>query len=354
MISPADPITAIRSQRRTESPVFWMIVFAGSLLLHLLLALWMRSRLVQAVRVPVEPEPIAVEFAEATDTVSPPQSAQPKQPPSPAVAAKSAPADPPSDAQPVASPVEPPSTSLPSPTSAATLSTPESTRPVSQPFQSTAPTSSRPRSVAPPVSTPAPTNPVPNQVATESTASSLNNHLSNPAIRGPIASGIRLPDVPSVPNPADNLGQPTKSSNLPINPLAIAKAPTPAKFLAQIQLLPVVDRNAIASSTSDHPITIQGGTSKEFISDASSCLLTPEALSEFGKAVVLSVSLDEQGQLQGEPSVLDQSSSGNSSYDDLAACVLKQWTFSPAHNQVDENTPSSKSTTIHVQVKITE
>lgn len=353
MISPSDPVTAIRGQQRTESPSFWMIVFAGSLLLHLLLALWMRSLIVQAIRVPVEPEPIAVEFAEATDTAAPPQSEQPEQLPSPAVAAKPTLAVLPSDAKPVVSPDETPSTSLSAPASVATLPTPEPVRQIQQPSPSS-PTPSRPRSVVSPVSTPTPINPVPNQVATNSTVSSLNNPLSSPAIRGPIASGIRLPDVPNAPNPADNPGQPTKLSNSPINPLAIAKAPTPAKFFAQIQILPEANKNATASSTSAPPINIQGGTSKEFISDASSCLLTPEALSDFGKAIVLSVSLDEQGQLQGEPSILDQSSSGNSQYDDLAACVLKQWTFSPAPHQADENAPSSKSTTIQIQVKITE
>ncbi|WP_428363750.1 hypothetical protein, partial [Leptodesmis sp.] len=64
-------LQSIRNQRRTESPVFWVIVLASSLLIHLVLALGLRSLLVQAIRVPVEPEPIAVEFAEATDEVIP-------------------------------------------------------------------------------------------------------------------------------------------------------------------------------------------------------------------------------------------------------------------------------------------
>lgn len=107
-------------------------------------------------------------------------------------------------------------------------------------------------------------------------------------------------------------------------------------------------------SPASTPGTIQGEPSKEFISDASSCLLTPEALSAFGKAVVLSVSLDEHGQLQGEPTVLNPTSSGNKHYDELAACVLKQWTFNPADDHSAGNTRFSKSTTLQVQVKITE
>lgn len=358
MISPSDPVVAIRNQRRTEPPVFWMIVFASSLLIHLALALGLRSLLVQAIRVPVEPEPIAVEFAEATNEASPPLSKQPQQSSSQA-ASNPVPAAPPPTTQATASPSETSSTHLqpPSANSEATLATPNPARPVLPSPQPLSPPASRPHSVSPPASPPpAPlTPPVPNRVTpTDSVASSLNNRLSNPAVRGPIASGIRLPDLPNVPNPADNPGRTSKSPTSPINPLAIANAPTPARFLAQIRLLPAVDKGVIAHSTSGTPAAIQGEPSKEFMSDTSSCLLTPEALSAFGQAVVLKAALNEQGQLQDEPTILDRNSSGNSRYDNLAACVLKQWTFSPAYEQVDENTRSAKPTTIYVEVKITE
>lgn len=357
MISPSDPIEAIRRQQRTESPVFWAILFAGSLLIHVVVALGMRSLLVQAIRVPVEPEPIAVEFADATDEV---QSSQPEQPelaPSQAALAKPTSSSPLPDTKPITSPPEISSSRLQTPSSASEVpsSTSEPARPVQPSPRFTPPVSSRPRSVAPQGSPLAPTNPVPNRTSTtNSVASSLKTPLSNPTPTGPIASGIRLPDVPNVPNPADNVGQVAESPSQPIKPLAIPEAPTPARFRAQIQLLPEVEKDTIAKSASGTPAAIQGEASKELVSDASSCLLTPEALSAFGKAVVLRAFLDEQGQLQGEPTVLDQRNSGNSDYDNLTACVLKQWTFSPAYDQIDENTRSTKPVTIHVQVKITE
>ncbi|MGC8712760.1 MAG: hypothetical protein ACP5RH_10240, partial [Leptodesmis sp.] len=269
------------------------------------------------------------------------------------------PAPPPPTTQPPISPTETSSANLPpsSPKSETTLATPEPVRPVLPSPRPSSPPASRPHSVSPPASPPpAPlTSPVPNRVTpTDSVASSLNNRLSNPAVRGPIASGIRLPDLPDVPNPADNPGRTSKSPGLPISPLAIAKTPTPARFLAQIQLLPAGDKGAIAHSPASTPATIQGERSKEFMSDTSACLLTPEALAAFGKAVVLKAALNEQGQMQGEPTVLAQNSSGNSRYDELAVCVLKQWTFSPAYEQVDENTRSVKPATIYVEVKITE
>lgn len=350
MISPPSLVTTSRSQRRTESPVFWAVVFASSLLIHIVLALGIRS-LLQTVQVPMEPEPIAVEFAEATDASSP----QPKQPPS-----QVSPSNPPpsqsSNAGSTSAPADPPPTRLSGTSSSSAIApaTPEPVRPVqSSPPIPSAP--SRPQSTASPAPPPTPTNPVPNRAAPPNSATSpLNTRPSSPPPEGPIASGIRLPDVPGVPNPANNPGATARSSNRPINPLDIPKTPTPTKFLAQIQLLPEAEKSAIADSTADAPVTIQGEPSKELISDTSTCLLTPEAVSTFGKAVVLTVSLDEQGRLQGEPTVLDQSSSGNSRYDELAACVLKQWTFSPAYKQIDQQTRSSKPATIRVQVKITE
>lgn len=352
-------LQSIRNQRRTESPVFWVIVLASSLLIHLVLALGLRSLLVQAIRVPVEPEPIAVEFAEATDEVIPSLSKQSQPFSSQAAVSNPVPAPPPPTTQPPISPPETSSANLPpsSPKSETTLATPEPVRPVLPSPRPSSPPASRPHSVSPPASPPpAPlTSPVPNRVTpTDSVASSLNNRLSNPAVRGPIASGIRLPDLPDVPNPADNPGRTSKSPGSPISPLAIAKTPTPARFLAQIQLLPAGDKGAIAHSPASTPATIQGERSKEFMSDTSACLLTPEALAAFGKAVVLKAALNEQGQMQGEPTVLAQNSSGNSRYDELAVCVLKQWTFSPAYEQVDENTRSVKPATIYVEVKITE
>jgi len=156
-----------------------------------------------------------------------------------------------------------------------------------------------------------------------------------------------------VPNPTDNPGRTSKLSTTPIAPLTISKASTPAKFLTQVQLVPVA-KDAIARSPTSIPAAIQGESTKEFTSDASSCLLTPGALSAFGTPVVLNVPLNEKGQLKGDPTVVDQSSSGNSQYDELAACALKQWTFSPAYDQTNDNSRTPKPTTIQVQVKITE
>ncbi len=353
MISPSDPIAAIRREHHSESPIFWVIVFAGSLLIHLLLVLGMRSLVVQ---IPVDPEPITVEFAEATDAASSPASAAGN--PSPRPAAPSTPTAVPSPiAKSIADPTETSSPRLqpPSSDSEPSLSTPAPVPPVQPSPQAKSPSQSPAPSPSAPVSSPTPATPVPNRVSpTEPVTSPAQTRPSNSMMTGPIASGIRLPDVPTVPNPADNPGATTQPSKLPINPLAISKVPIPAKFLAQVQILPETGKGGSDRAAEVPAAAIQGEPSKEFLSDASNCLLSPAALSAFGQAVVLSVSLNEHGQLQGEPAILDPTSSGNSRYDDLAVCVLKQWTFSPAYDQTDDHNRVSKPTTIQVQVKITE
>ncbi|WP_421658374.1 TonB family protein [Leptothermofonsia sp. ETS-13] len=60
----------LADRRRSESPAFWVLLVAGSVLFHILLFLSLRQFLSRLIKVEVEPAPISVEFVEPSTIAS--------------------------------------------------------------------------------------------------------------------------------------------------------------------------------------------------------------------------------------------------------------------------------------------
>lgn len=84
---------------------------------------------------------------------------------------------------------------------------------------------------------------------------------------------------------------------------------------------------------------------------AGECLLKPEATNFYTQTVKLRLAISEQGQVIGQPLVVQ--SSGSEAYDELARCVIKRWDFIPAYNiQEGNNSKNFVASNLDVPVRI--
>lgn len=157
--------------------------------------------------------------------------------------------------------------------------------------------------------------------------------ISNPSLTPPTdevaTSGVLLPGVPNVPDPSKST--PDEIAKTPTNSFTLDQKPLPAKFLAELKILPEVsDRSTSqpADAMGEMPASPSEKLTKTLTSNNSECLLLPEALRKFNQPVVLNVPVDATGRLATTP-VSVQNSSGNDSYDALAICALKTWRAIP-------------------------
>lgn len=152
-------------------------------------------------------------------------------------------------------------------------------------------------------------------------------------LTGPIASGIALPEVPTIPNSDENvatqgpLGDPTAISRNVVPPTVSAYVKVSA-YTSNVSLpsgdVPIED------VPTDFIDDINEDSTRTFAAHELRCPLTADSLRAFGQPVKLEISLNEQGTLDDQSTTTVQNPSGNPSYNDLVICVLKQWRFNTA------------------------
>jgi TonB family protein len=187
----------------------------------------------------------------------------------------------------------------------------------------------------------------PESTATDPTDDSLNQQPQTAADPDPIA-----PDAIARATPAPEPGLQTTRIDTPVPDVSgtvaaapssadtenLDQAPAEAPAPAGVRISLNSASQAPIAATDDRPdenletleIAQPLSDSATIVPDpaSSTCQITPGALNQAGTAIALRVRTDQQGQAVD---VSVEQSSGNSEYDQLAACLVKtQWSFEPA------------------------
>jgi hypothetical protein len=314
------------------------------------------------------PEPDAIGFAPEPDPLSPSPAPSPEVIPSPSIEPSPIPPLPetPTDTAALPSNLPAPSPEV-SPAPSPEVSPAPSPAPSQNPFPESSPESSpapSPESSQNPFPEPSPepfpeSSPEPSPVLSDESASgdAVNENgdrvpNSSPADPGELAASP-LPEPSPSPTP-DEPGLQTTPIDTPVPDVSQTIAAAPSN--AETGNLDPTAANPAAAPTgvlvslaaySEAPLAATGGdntpeiqdtleiarpttNSMAFIPDpaTSACQVTPSILNQIGTPIELIVTTDERG---GVLNVSVYKSSGNSEYDQLAACLVQtQWQFSPA------------------------
>lgn len=349
------------SQRgHVESPFFWIILLASSILVNTLFVLGFQTTLQRLKPLSLEFAPIAVDFVptggigstrgnqrqtpgpsrSAPKTTSAPTAAPktgttaPPRQPAPKVDNQGAIAVPPTNTtqrppvapEPMDDADDPPKTKRSQPTPPASPTPPRSTEQPEPPAAPQSPSSTTNQSANTPGADGATTTPMP---------------PGEPSPPGPATSGVLLPGVPAVPDPDRNRvpADPIR----PTRPQVISQNPIPASFSATLTVAPAPEPEGVVA-----PV-LQDEPTKVFQSQVSRCVLHPEALHSFGQSVVLQIEVDAAGQVVTPVQVAN--SSQNDRYDQLAQCVVQEWQFKPAMTtQASQKLPVAGQLTVQVAI----
>lgn len=354
-MSPTIPLPPLSRRKSPESPVLWLILLASSLLLNLVSVLGLGQVFRQMEPVALDFEPIAVEFvASGSPNTAKPSSTQPGRsaPTSPAIAATPQAAPPPTQTTVAAPPAANQKADLafverptPKPTPA-TQPTPKQTTPPPQPRSQGSRQPSPSTTTQPTV--PANTTAQPDSQA-QTTVASTTSTATKP---GPVESGVLLPGLPAVPDANQNKPPEDSIQGAGTRPVPVSHQALPAKFVVTVKAIaPTSSQLTASASLAIAPPSIQGSPTKTFTSDASTCLLPPEAVRQFDQPITLQVPLDSTGQIAPQAAISVQVSSGNDSYDNLAICALQSWRFSPASSiESDQTHPMPSQLTVQVTI----
>lgn len=375
---PSDISSSMLLRRKPEHPALWLVLLAGSVVLHLLVLLSAIAIVPRTFIVEEASEAIAIDLIEvAPQTETPQTSASPEvedntsltpeepeppapQPPPPAATTPNWSEDAisavPSSPAPVPTPVP-----LPSPVPRSTsVSTPQPTpTQVPRPAPIRTPT---PAPVPAPTPTPIPT-PVPAPTP-QPTPTPAPTPTSAPA---PVP--VPTPAPPGVPIPQSTLEPP--QTNSPVEEPEPAPSPIPTPDPNEIARSgerldePVFGRsNNVAARVAVSPIAnlpdnfadrnasvVQA--SQEFGGETyAACGISAEAFDLLGQTVRLRVvvDVDDLGQrgIVNPGMTQVENSSGNDAYDRLAECIVTQWEFIPAS---DQGNPRPQN--VYVDVTIT-
>ncbi len=316
----------LHPKQHADSPLLWLAVLSGSLLLNGALTFGLQSYLATTQPTPANATAIAINFVEAptarATAIAPaaPRSTAPLLPPS----------------SPSSISVTPPAVAPPRLALAPAPRSPQSTRPT-PPARRPAPTASPAPQPTPLAGEPAPPPPAPTTVATSARSP------SSPQTPQVATSGIQLPGFTPPPDPTQNPGDATTATTatLPLSPTA-----PPAKFVVQVQVLEAAgDRDserAIVTLKSE-PFT------KTFSSGEAGCVLTPESLQSFNQPLQFTLTLNPIGKVT---QTVPLTNSSSQRYQDLGTCVLKAWTFNPA--VVASAAPPAATQFLRVKVTFTQ
>ncbi|MBF2047829.1 MAG: hypothetical protein IGS54_10775 [Elainella sp. C42_A2020_010] len=347
-------------QRQRHSPWFWLVLVAGSVVLHGLAIHWVRAATLQALlQTPPETATpidwVELPAAATADT----KSAQP---------------------QPVATPPQTTAAanSQAGKTAAKSLSKPQSVVSASVAATSSAAiqthipnaVSAQPLAAAPADEAPSSTQPA-NQSASQSTSQSASSlteeqtsalgeqQISQPTPTASTASAASAASElaasrPTVQVPQPSLAQPTSSP--PASPLIVTQqidvpvpdvsgtmpiptenreeragavtdqVPIPSHLTASLTTdpLPATDHSTEPDETAQPKTEVKTFPSHPTVSP---CEVTPEAVQFLGKTVAMRVATDETGQVVR---TVTHESSDSRAYDELATCLVKNWSFEPA------------------------
>lgn len=385
MTIPTSQLNSSDLRRHSDSPILWMLVAIGSLLIHGLGILGSRLLLTPTIPTALAPEPILIEFDDLETTGGVGQKGRSPKSTNPA---KQKAAEPTKQASIEATPL----TTASENAANSQLSIPKSVLATVPEGRSTLKAgqadpmiksvvkkkkvkkkvveklvaeqkgakegrSSNPNLITSNVSF---QNPDPDQPSSEkpknpvqpSPETELLDSQTDRVAKGPVKSGIQLPDLPTIPSPTDNFPKEDLSpSPLPINPITTDPSPRFTQFLAQITEITVPKIQEFANDPVPN-ISIPEKKAKTFSSQ--DCRLTPAAQRSFGQTVTLKLPLDKKGGIDAQQPISPQESSGNSNYDELASCVLKTWRLNPARDLVGANILSHRPSSLNVKVVITQ
>jgi TonB family protein len=332
----------------SESPLLWLSLAAGSIAFHLILLLITLPLAVRLSAQQQSQEPTAIDLVElppetapSTLTEAPPAESRPE----------AAPASVPEATEPAAEPSPAPAQPEPPVEPDAPIFPPLSQTPLTPaPLPSNSPTpippspSPRPREIPSPSPSPEPPDPEPSPSPEPS-----RPVAPSPAPPDPETDPAPQPNPEPDPDPADalpdlpappiengsesGLDEPTSPSDseseLDLPDVAISDEVTPANWTANLLNVGTIPASEDPTDIPEQP-AIPNGDSLTVTADplTSSCDAEPEAYQFFGQPVELQVAIDETGQIFDKVQI--RQSSGNSAYDDLAACLIREWEFTPA------------------------
>jgi TonB family protein len=314
-----------RSTARPAEPRwFWVALMGGSIALHLVAVALILPFVGRATIKSDAIEATPVDFVQLPSTPSPISAPAKTSPPPPAEKA----------AQPA---------SLPSGISAV-----PTLPPARSPVQTPEP------SVEPPAIEPPPSAPPENQSENQSPQPSAAQPAATPAITPPSPTLPSLPQTPPSPTPQPSPSAPLVST-VPIDqavpdvsqvlpipsadpsqlaPVQTSREAQPIKLVASLQAadIPPAQLETPPPDTIAQPTEIADGVSRySFVADpkVSSCIPDAAAASAIGSGtqVPIQVSTDALGKVM-EATLLQPSQ--NPSYDQLATCLVNNWSFQPA------------------------
>jgi TonB family protein len=373
-----------------ESPMLWLSVLAGSLVMHLVVLFIGRWYLSQTASAPTGGNPSEVEFVEidpntisGSRSVKPPEPSPPNEPPTKSPSAE----NPPEKSSPIQSQIaqDPPQLKNPIPeTSPQIEATPQldipspspkpqlrqekpakpggevpsqqrdpvkpSTLPSSDrqirkqpssdiPTPSASPSPSPSSDIPTPSALPSPESPdtttSPSQRTESSSGSSpspdqdnLPPSTTNPDNpNGPVSSGNQLPSPDF--GGSQNPKAPTSS-----NPIAgkapVSSTPTPTATGFSVMFGPGKFPSGFPEQPNYPAQPTQTSSTISVTSLPARCALNSEVISNSTTQIVLRLVINESGEVEQEPEVLK--SSGSSTYDAFVQCVMRDWKFEPAYN----------------------
>lgn len=343
--APQRPAIAPVRRPPADSPKFWLWLGAGSIALHAVLLLgvhWLNFRAslgtttadvpIDLIELPSETLPPTSEFTTPDSGLSAPSTAVPQPQVEPAAPAAPAPGDitaPPEDTQaspsaPAPAEAAPPPTPVPAPAETVVPPTPAPTPAEAAPL---------PDPVPPvlPGSLP-PFAQEPGDETEGSNSATEPEGESAPAPDVP-SGGISVPPAPAVdPGESDAPGG-SQNSEGELPGVEVPTEVEPAGFVANVSASPIPPDEA-----TDIPDQIAQpiAPSQNFVNDAAfACPVTPDVLNYSGAAVELRVIIntdpgDRSAGYVDVNNIVVLQSSGSTAYDDLAACLLREWRFQQA------------------------
>ncbi|HEY9747420.1 MAG TPA: hypothetical protein V6C63_01865 [Allocoleopsis sp.] len=365
-------------RRHVDPPHLWLTVISGSLVIHLLLAFsfWWSIRVAIAQSSANGATPIELVDLGSGAAIEAAHNDLAGTTPTTTTGQDNATATAPADGEPPA--LEPGTTAIiPESVDASTpLAIAPSANPNPDPSQPDQPTPGNPQArlpFTPPVLPRSEPSPVPEQDTSQappdpnntntppSTSSNIPNESQPPLEETPTEpqgqidptsnNGEGTPGTPNDPlsgtegetatapapfPPTTDNSAPPPASESPDGPIAqvpVSQEATPAQFQASVSA-------SAPSGVGDIPdrLATPQFTSQAFFSDATAafgCSLDPESVRYFGQSVTLRIAIDDQGQVLGDDTVI-QEPSGSNAYDQLARCVISNWKFNPAVGRKDD------------------
>ncbi|MCL6435531.1 MAG: TonB family protein [Leptolyngbyaceae cyanobacterium HOT.MB2.61] len=299
----------LADRRRSEPPVLWVLLIAGSVLFHMLLLLSLRQFLIRLIKVETEPAPISIEFVEPSTIASQPKSATSKRE-APRLTSEQSKATVPSQTANRQAAITPQTVfqPVPGPTQSPSPSVPSQKRPT-QPRRNSAPrqegdrrSSSPPPRLTDNKGTPDSSRPPAQPILPDPPAA----HSGDLPVPGnPAASGSPEAGNPSLPG-IDISGNRGQGRGLKVTILRFTNANTGRD---------VTDR--------DYEVARPLSTSQSFPDIA----YQPSVELNLGSSVTLKVLVDRDGNPQ-EVDVIEGSRAAD--YDELARSVIQKLQFEPA------------------------